>query len=84
MFLHAHAFDQFLHPVGTSFAHLIDYVAVFIQREGCGIVAHILLKGFDIVAGLEAVYCESVAKIVDPVMLQASQSHYLKRRYIEK
>ena len=34
-------------------------------------MAHILLKGFDIVAGLEAVYCESVAKIVDPVMLQA-------------
>ena len=58
---HAHTFDQLLHPAGTGFTHLIHDVAVLVQGERRGIVAHVLLQGLDIVAGLDAVYSERVS-----------------------
>ena len=69
--LHAHTVDQFLHPFRASFMHFVNNVAVFIQRESCGIVPHVLLQGLDIIAGFNAVYSERMTKIMDPVMLQA-------------
>ena len=50
-------------------------MTVFVQRESCGIMAHVFLEGLDIIAGLEAVYSEGVAKIVNPV---ASESGFLQ------
>jgi hypothetical protein len=69
--LHAHTVDQFLHPFRAGFTHFVNNVAVFIQRESCGIVPHVLLQGLDIIAGFNAVYSECMTKIMDPVMLQA-------------
>ena len=69
--LHAHTVDQFLHPFRAGFTHFVNNVAVFIQRESCGIVPHVLLQGLDIITSFNAVYSECMAKIVDPVMLQA-------------
>ena len=46
-------------------------MSVFIQCECRGVVAHVLLQGFDIIAGFEAVYSEGMPEIVDPVMLQS-------------
>lgn len=66
--LHVHAFDQILHAIRTCLAHLIDDVPVFIQRKCRGKMPHVFLKCFDIIAGFEAVYSESVAKIVKPVL----------------
>ncbi len=67
--LHAHTVDQFLHPFRAGFTHFVNNVAVFIQRESCGIVPHVLLQGLDIIAGFNAVYSECMTKIMDPVML---------------
>ena len=68
---HAHTVDKLLHALGTCLAHLVHNVAVLVQGERRGVVAHVLLEGLDIVAGFDAVHGEGVAEIMDPVMLQA-------------
>jgi hypothetical protein len=40
---HFHTFDQFLHPVGTAFAHLIIDMAIFVQGKRRGKVSHVFL-----------------------------------------
>ena len=69
--LHAHAVDQLLHSFGTGLAHLVDNVAVLVQGERCGVVAHVFLEGLDVVTGFDAVHSECMPEVMDPVMLQA-------------
>lgn len=40
----AHTVDQFLHPFRAGFTHFVNNVAVFIQRESCGIMPKIVHK----------------------------------------
>ena len=56
----SHVFNEGLHPVCRFAAHGVRHVTVAIQRERCGIVAHVFLQGLDIVPCPKAVHCEGM------------------------